>query len=128
MKILLDTPVLLWVAADSVHLDDAARRLILDEGNELHFSAVSIWEIGLRGASGFDGPPVDLRLLRRGLLDAGYVEVPVRSEHAMGVGVFEDLPVDSFARLLLAQARHEGLMLMTAKPGLIAHKEGILPI
>lgn len=128
MKILLDTPVLVWVAADSVELDDKARRLILDEGNELYFSAASIWEIGLRGASSFDGPPVDVRLLRRGLLDAGYREVPVRSEHAMAVREFEDLPVDSFARLLLAQARYEGLMLMSAKPGLIAHKAGILPI
>lgn len=128
MKILLDTPVLLWVAADSVQLDDRARRLILDEGNELHFSAASIWEISLRGASSFDGPPVDVRLLRRGLLDAGYREVPVRSEHAMAVSEFADLPVDSFARLLLAQARYEGLMLMSAKPGLIAHKAGILPI
>ena len=128
MKILLDTPVLFWVAADSVHLDDKARRLVLDEGNELFFSAASIWEIGLRGATAFDGPPVDVRLLRRGLIDAGYREVPVRSEHAMAVGEFEDLPVDSFARLLLAQARYEGLMLMTAKPGLIAHKSGILAI
>ena len=128
MKILLDTPVLIWVAADSVHLDDKARRLILDDGNDLYFSAASIWEIGLRGASSFDGPPVDVRLLRRGLLDAGYTEVPVRSEHAMAVSEFADLPVDSFARLLLAQARYEGLMLMSAKPGLIAHKAGILPI
>jgi PIN domain nuclease of toxin-antitoxin system len=128
LKILLDTPVLLWVAADSVELDDKARRLILDEGNALYFSAASIWEIGLRGASSFDGPPIDVRLLRRGLLDAGYGEVPVRSEHAMAVSEFADLPVDSFARLLLAQARYEGLMLMSAKPGLIAHKAGILPI
>ncbi|MCD2176585.1 type II toxin-antitoxin system VapC family toxin [Rhizobium sp. C1] len=128
MKILLDTPVLLWVAADSVELDEPARRLILDDGNDLYFSAASIWEIGLRGASSFDGPPVDVRMLRRGLLDAGYREVPLRSEHAMAVGDFEDLPVDSFARLLLAQARYEGLLLMTAKPGLIAQKAGILPI
>lgn len=128
MKILLDTPVLVWVAADSVHLDDRARKLILDESNELYFSAASVWEIGLRGASSFDGPPVEMRLLRRGLLDAGYREIPLRSEHAMAIREFEDLPVDSFARLLLAQARYEGLMLMTAKPGLIAHKAGILPI
>ena len=128
MKILLDTPVLVWVAADSVHLDDRARKLILDESNELYFSAASIWEIGLRGASSFDGPPVEMRLLRRGLLDAGYREIPLRSEHAMAIREFEDLPVDSFARLLLAQARYEGLMLMSAKPGLIAHKAGILPI
>lgn len=128
MKILLDTPVLFWVAADSMHLDDKARRLILDEANDLHFSAVSIWEIGLRGAASFDGPGLDVRLLRRGLIDAGYIEVPLRSEHAMAVGEFEDLPVDPFARLLLAQARYEGMMLMTAKPGLIAHKTGILAI
>ncbi|SOC85176.1 PIN domain nuclease, a component of toxin-antitoxin system (PIN domain) [Ensifer adhaerens] len=128
MKILLDTPVLVWVACDSVELDDRARRLILDEGNALYFSAASIWEIGLRDASSFDGPTIDVRMLRRGLLDAGYQEVPLRSEHAMAVNEFGDLPVDSFARLLLAQARYEGLMLMTAKPGLIAHKAGILPI
>lgn len=128
MKLLLDTPVLIWVATDSVELEDRARRLILDEAHVLHFSAASIWEIALRGASAFDGPSFDVRLLRRGLLDAGYIEVPLRSEHAMAASEYEDLPVDPFARLLLAQARHEGLLLMTAKPGLVAHKEGILPI
>ena len=48
------------------------------------------------------------------LLDNGYQELNVTSSHVLAVG---DLPLihrDPFDRLLLAQARHEGAILVTA--------------
>ena len=57
---------------------------------------------------------VDSRLLRRGLLGNGYVELPATGEHAIETGLLEDLHQDPFDRILLAQARVEGLQLITA--------------
>lgn len=47
MKLLLDTHLLLWAVASPERLSPAARKLLEDPGNELLFSAASLWEIGL---------------------------------------------------------------------------------
>lgn len=50
MKYLLDTHLLLWSARDSGKLSPTARSIIEDTCNELHFSAVSIWEIAIKAS------------------------------------------------------------------------------
>ena len=54
------------------------------------------------------------RLLRRALLDNGYTELPVTSEHAVNVDALPPLHKDPFDRLLIAQALVEGVTLLTA--------------
>lgn len=54
------------------------------------------------------------RLLRRGLLDNGYLELPVGSEHAVAIDGLPSLHKDPFDRLLIAQALVEGITLLTA--------------
>jgi PIN domain nuclease of toxin-antitoxin system len=56
---------------------------------------------------------VDPRVLRRGLLDSGYVELPVTSEHAIAADGLPPLHKDPFDRLLVAQAIVEGITLLT---------------
>ena len=80
MKYLLDTYVLLWAAAGK--LSEEARELITDGANELYFSAAGIWEIVVKNSLGRDDFKVDPSVLRRGLLDAGYQELPVSGLHA----------------------------------------------
>lgn len=53
-------------------------------------------------------------MLRRGLLDNGYTELPVTSQHAVSVDGLPEIYRDPFDRLLLAQALSEGMMLVTA--------------
>ena len=53
-------------------------------------------------------------MLRRGLLDNGYVELPITSDHAVSVDSLPALHKDPFDRLLLAQALCEGITLVTA--------------
>jgi PIN domain nuclease of toxin-antitoxin system len=60
------------------------------------------------------GREVEPRLSRRGLLDNGYVELPVTSEHAVGIDTLPPHHKDPFDRLLLAQALVEGVVLLTA--------------
>lgn len=47
MRVLLDTHILLWAAADSPSLSAQARRVLVSDTAELYFSAASIWEVAL---------------------------------------------------------------------------------
>ena len=113
MKLLLDTHLLLWVANEPKRLPRAARVQIENPGNELLFSAASIWEITIkRGLSRADFD-VDPRLLRRALLDNGYTELPITGEHAINVDRLPSEHKDPFDRILVAQATVEGITLLT---------------
>jgi len=56
---------------------------------------------------------VDPRLLRRGLLDNGYTELPMASEHVVAIDALPPLHKDPFDRALVAQALVEGIILLT---------------
>ena len=114
MKLLLDTQILLWAAGQPERLSPAARRLLSSRGNELLFSAASLWEIAIKNSLGREDFRVEPRVLRRGLLDNGYVELPVTSQHAVSIDVLPSRHKDPFDRILLAQATCEGITLVTA--------------
>ena len=114
MKLLLDTHVLLWAAGTPRRLPRAARALLEDEANELMFSAASLWEVAIKQQLGREDFPADARLLRRGLLDNGYAELPVTSAHAVALDLLPPLHKDPFDRMLIAQALVEGILLLTA--------------
>lgn len=87
--------------------------LIDDLDNQLLFSAASLWEVSIKRGLGQEDFKVDARLLRRGLLDNGYSELPIMSDH---VAATENLPLihkDPFDRILVAQAAVEGITLLT---------------
>ena len=111
MKYLLDTHVLLRAAAGE--LPEEALGLITDSANELYFSAASLWEIVIKNSLGRDDFKVDPAVLRRGLLDAGYQELSVSGLHALAVADLPLLHKDPFDRVLLAQAKAEGITLLT---------------
>jgi PIN domain nuclease of toxin-antitoxin system len=114
VKFLLDTQVLLWAAGQPTRLPASARRLLLDDDNDLLFSAASLWEIAIKRTLGRADFKVEPRVLRRGLLDNGYVELPITGLHALGIDSLPPLHKDPFDRMLLAQAIAEGITLLTA--------------
>jgi PIN domain nuclease of toxin-antitoxin system len=116
VKLLLDTHVLLWAAADSRSLPAAARALIQDADNEMFFSAASLWEVVIKSALGRTDFKVNARVLRRGLLDNDYIEMPILSEHVVGVDTLPAIHKDPFDRILISQAQVEGMVLLTADP------------
>ena len=122
MKLLLDTQILLWAAGQPERLSAAARRQLNSPKNELLFSAASLWEIAIKSSLGRDDFRVEPRLLRRGLLDNGYAELPVTSEHAVNIDSLPDLHKDPFDRILLAQALTEGITLLTADAQLARYR------
>jgi PIN domain nuclease of toxin-antitoxin system len=115
MKFLLDTHLLLWAAGEPKRLSKAVRSLLEDADNELLFSAASLWEVAIKSALGRKDFRVEVRLLRRGLLDNGYSELPIVSDHVVAI---ESLPIhkDPFDRVLVAQATVEGITLLTNDP------------
>lgn len=116
MKLLLDTHLLLWAAGQPDRLPAPARLLLSDPANELVFSVASLWEIAIKHGLGRDDFRVDARLLRRGLLDNGYSELPIVSEHAVAVDSLPPIHKDPFDRILVAQAAVEGITLLTVDP------------
>ena len=113
MKLLLDTHLLLWAAGHPDRLSGEAHTLIKNPENDLLFSAASLWEVAIKRGLGRDDFKVDVRLLRRGLLDNGYGELPIVSDHVVAI---ESLPLihkDPFDRVLVAQATVEGITLLT---------------
>ena len=123
MKLLLDTHLLLWAAGQPERLSASARRLINDKRNELLFSAASLWEVAIKRGLGRDDFKVDARLLRRGLLDNGYHELPIISDHVVAIESLPPIHRDPFDRLLVAQATVEGVTLLTLDP-LVAQYPG----
>ncbi|MBY0421120.1 MAG: type II toxin-antitoxin system VapC family toxin [Parvularculaceae bacterium] len=114
MRVLLDTHLILWSSIMTARLSPSARRLIDDAGGGVFFSAASLWEIGIKAQLGRADFDVDARRLRKGLLDDNWVEVAVSSEHAVAVADLPPIHKDPFDRLLIAQARVEGLTLLTS--------------
>lgn len=128
MNLLLDTHLLLWAAGQPEKLSEQARALLLDPANRLAFSAASLWEISIKSALGRADFRVDARRLWRLLLANGYRELPVSGEHSVAVHELPLLHKDPFDRILIAQARVEGLTLLTADAQVSCYGEAVLRV
>jgi PIN domain nuclease of toxin-antitoxin system len=116
MKLLLDTHLLLWAAGNPARLPAGARELLDDPQNEPIFSSASLWKVAIKHGLGRGDFRVDARLLRRGLVDNGYGELPITSEHAVALDSLPRIHRDPFDRILIAQSMVEGITLLTADP------------
>ena len=122
---MLDTHLLLWAASEPQRLSAKARALLLDPSNQLVFSSASLWEITSKNGLERSGFNVDPRRLWRMLLVNGYREISVTSEHTVAVNDLPPLHRDPFDRILVAQARVEGLTLLTADKMVAKYGEGV---
>ena len=119
MKLLLDTHILLWAAGEPQKLPVKIRQLIEDEENTLFFSAASIWEIVMKNGLGRSDFQIEPRMFRSALMDNGYLEVPITSEHVLFVHDLPPLHKDPFDRILVAQSSIEGMALLTVDQAVI---------
>lgn len=121
MKLLLDTHLLLWAAGEPSRLSKEARNLISDPDNELLFSAASLWEVSIKCGLGRKDFKADPRILRRGLLDNGYGEILIHSDHVVVLDTLPAIHRDPFDRILVAQAVAEGIELVTTDSQLVQY-------
>jgi PIN domain nuclease of toxin-antitoxin system len=104
---------LLWAAAAPERLSPQTRALLNEPAHELAFSSASLWEVTIKAGLGRADFRIDSDLLLRGLLAHGYREVPVAAVHALTLSALPAIHRDPFDRILIAQARVEGLTLLT---------------
>ena len=128
MKLLLDTHILLWTVGQPEKLSESARTILTEPANSLFFSAASIWEIVIKLGLGRADFKVDPYRLRKMLVVHGYTELAVTAEHALKVDSLLPLHKDPFDRLLLAQARIEGMLLITGDASIAQYKESVLTV
>ena len=113
MRLLLDTHLLLWAAASSGRLPREARELLQDDGNDVYYSAASIWEIAIKSSLRRKDFRIDLTRLLTILPEMGLIELPVTAAHAARATELPLIHRDPFGRLLIAQSLAEPLTLMT---------------
>ena len=118
-RLLLDTHAWLWWQADDARLGPQTRGL-LQRASEVRFSAASAWEIAIKMAIGKLTLPNDADISAE-LESSGFLALPVEIAHAQDVQRLPPLHGDPFDRMLLAQARVEGLALITADRQLAAY-------
>lgn len=121
MKLLIDTHLILWAAGSPERLSPAATALMDDAENALVFSAASLWEIAIKRGLGRADFIVEPRQLRRGLLDNGWTELAIRSDHAVALDTLPPIHKDPFDRILVAQAQVEGMPLLTTDDTVAAY-------
>ena len=122
MRILLDTHLLLWWLGDSPTLSELARRLISEPENTVFISAVSLWEIWLKESLGKLRLPVDFEAK---MAAEPFESLPLAATHARQVALLPWHHRDPFDRMLVAQARTEKLILLTADSNVTAYGDFI---
>ena len=113
MKYLVDTHLAIWSVADSGKLSAKAAKMMGDAGSVFFFSAASIWEIAIKQAKHPEDIPIAAEEARNLFLEAGYREMPVLSPHSILAGRLPPFHADPFDRMLVAQAKSEGMKLLT---------------
>ena len=121
MRYLLDTHTFLWLATDDSQLTPAARAIFIDSDQECFLSAASVWEMAIKSSLGTLVLATSLESLVRGGVERGFRLLDVTCSHAY---VVERLPFhhrDPFDRILVAQAMHEQMHLVSCDAQLDAY-------
>lgn len=114
MRLLLDTHVFLWAAADDPRLSATARALLADPANELLFSPASAWEILIKSAIGkLRVGPDAVAFIRQQTAALRVVVLSIQLAHVLEIDSLPPLHKDPFDRLLVGQARAEGVAILT---------------
>lgn len=116
MRLLLDTHIILWAITDSDKLPDVARKLIIDESNEVFFSLASIWEVEIK--HGLGKLPISGKEIYTDCLGSGFTPCKIEMDHIAALTSLtrnEGAPRhnDPFDRMLIVQAKVDNMKLLT---------------
>jgi len=113
VRYLLDTHAFIWLATDDPQLSPAARAIFTDSSHDCFLSTASIWEMAIKASIGKLTFHTQLEHLVRGGLDRGLRLLDVTSGHAYRVAHLPFHHRDPFDRILVCQAMHEGMHLVS---------------
>jgi PIN domain nuclease of toxin-antitoxin system len=119
MRLLLDTHVWLWLQVSPERLSEDMLALLADVRNEILLSAASCWEIAIKyGLGKIALPAAPSVYVPSRMVESGTLPLTVLPVHALRVAELPPHHRDPFDRLLVAQAQHERLPLVSADPAL----------
>ena len=118
MKILADTHILIWSLMGNDKLSDSARDIILDSNNTIYYSLFSVWEIAIKSNAHPDAFSFNAEDFDRMCRNSGYQMLEGKVEHVLCLDTLklaDNAPNhhDPFDRILLAQAKSEGMIFLT---------------
>ncbi len=128
MKYLLDTHIILWSALDVKKLSRKAKIILENPDNVLYFSPISLWEISIKHAKHPEQMPITSERAKDLALKMGFIELPVRSRHGVDIANLPEIHNDPFDRMLITQARSEGIGLISHDDKVIAYGYGIVKV
>lgn len=134
MKILCDTHILIWYITGDNRLSPKARQLIDDITNTVYYSIVSIWEVSIK----HNRKPKELTLSAQDFSqfcdNQGFEQYPLNQNHIYTIDTLtrpSNAPEhhDPFDRLLISQAKTDGLTFITHDSLIPYYNEScILPV
>ncbi|MCR4670853.1 MAG: type II toxin-antitoxin system VapC family toxin [Saccharofermentans sp.] len=126
MNILLDTHVLIWCFFSAQKIPDEIKDLITDPENNIFYSSLSVWEIGLKHAKRPREMPVDSERIIKECKKTGFLPLSLCNDHVLAESelVLKDQTIDHkdpFDRMLLSQALSEDMVFITHDPKMKAY-------
>ena len=118
MKVLIDTHIAIWAVLNNPKLPKQAKDIILDKENDIFYSTASVWEITIKHILHPDRLRINGSLLEKGCEENGYFVLPILNKHVSSLETLKRLENaprhnDPFDKILIAQAKTEGLMFLT---------------
>jgi PIN domain nuclease of toxin-antitoxin system len=125
VNLLLDTHIVLWASAARSRLPVGASKLLEKGEHTLWVSAVTFWEVAIKRSLNKPDFRIDVAPLRAGLLRNGHLELAIDGTHALELAKLPMYHTDPFDRLLVAQAKAEGMILLTSDRELSVYGDNI---
>ena len=119
MQILLDTHILAWFHTEDKRLNQETWDLIMDRSNMVYYSPISLWECGIKSTTHPDNFPVSAKKLQHLCRAADMIFLPLQPEHIFLLSTLHYSSAapkphkDPFDRMLICQAKAEGMKLIT---------------
>lgn len=114
MRLLVDTHALIWFCEGNPALSATARAAMEDDANECLVSHATPWEMAIKLALGKLRLQVDFSTIFPGVLNAnGFAMLPTNFEHYRALIGLPRHHSDPFDRLIIAQAKAEGVSIIT---------------
>ncbi len=132
MKYLLDTHVVIWALTEDPRLSPAAVQMISSSDNLIFFSGVSLWEIAIKNAKSPLKCPYREADILRFCLSSGMEPLDILTRHILALRTLETREdsylsnQDPFDRMLIAQAKTEGMILLSHDSNLANYRESCI--
>jgi PIN domain nuclease of toxin-antitoxin system len=114
--------VFLWLIMDDPKLSQACKAIFLEQATEPLLSLASVWEILIKHRIGKLSVPGNPAAFIRGQLDMnGIALLPIHYAHLAGILQLPMIHKDPFDRIIIAQALHEHLPVLSSDSMFMAY-------